>query len=92
MRNAKTSTGVLLMFSCNGIDVIRKLHLCLSRRTQGDALIFLIQNIAGHYSHFFNFIFTFFNNNQHQNIQKLQYETFLFFYTNFFFLYYIITF
>jgi hypothetical protein len=28
MRNARTSPGVLLVFSSNGIDVIKKLHLC----------------------------------------------------------------
>jgi hypothetical protein len=28
MRNARTSPGVLLVFFCNGIDVIKKLHLC----------------------------------------------------------------
>jgi hypothetical protein len=28
MRNARTSPGVLLMFSCNDIDVIKKLHVC----------------------------------------------------------------
>jgi hypothetical protein len=27
-RNIRTSPGVLLVFSCNGIDVIKKLHLC----------------------------------------------------------------
>jgi hypothetical protein len=27
-RNARTSSGVLLVFSYNGIDVITKLHLC----------------------------------------------------------------
>jgi hypothetical protein len=27
-RNARTSPGVLLVFFCNGIDVIKKLHLC----------------------------------------------------------------
>jgi hypothetical protein len=27
-RNARASSGVLLMFSWNGIDVIKKLHLC----------------------------------------------------------------
>jgi hypothetical protein len=32
----------LLVFSCNVIDVIKKLHLCHSRRTQEDALAFLI--------------------------------------------------
>jgi hypothetical protein len=28
MRNARTSPGVLLVFFCNDIDVIKKLHLC----------------------------------------------------------------
>jgi hypothetical protein len=63
MRNARTSPGVLLVFSYNGIDVIKKLHLCPfgwhrcnflikkstsmplqenTRRTPGDALVFLI--------------------------------------------------
>jgi hypothetical protein len=62
-RNARISPGVLLVFSCNGINVIKKLHLCLFewhrcnflikkitflplqeniRRTQGDALAFLL--------------------------------------------------
>jgi hypothetical protein len=27
-RNARTSPDFLLVFSCNGIDVIKKLHLC----------------------------------------------------------------
>jgi hypothetical protein len=32
-RNARTFSGVLLVFFCNGIDVIKKLHLCHSNRT-----------------------------------------------------------
>jgi hypothetical protein len=28
LRNARTSPGVFLVFFCNGIDVIKKLHLC----------------------------------------------------------------
>jgi len=28
MRNFRISPGVLLVFSCNGINVIKKLHLC----------------------------------------------------------------
>jgi hypothetical protein len=28
MRNSRPSSGVLLMFSWNGINVIKKLHLC----------------------------------------------------------------
>jgi hypothetical protein len=28
MRNARASSGVLLVFSWDGIDVIKKLHLC----------------------------------------------------------------
>jgi len=27
-RNARTSPDFLLVFSCNGIDVIKKFHLC----------------------------------------------------------------
>jgi hypothetical protein len=43
-----------------------------------------LQNSAGHYSYFFNLIFTFFNNNQHQNILTF----FIFYITSIIFYYY----
>jgi hypothetical protein len=33
LRNVRTSLGVLLVFSYNDIDIIKKLHLCHSRIT-----------------------------------------------------------